>query len=941
MGPRSVRRLLVAVLLLGAAACGSSSSSTTGSDMNNGVSNQNMWPPPDACAAIPDLVGYQDWPEVQSAIRTDAAMERRIAALVASMSIEEKIGQMVQGELQALQPGDVKTYHLGSVLNGGGSWPDGDRHATPAAWLAKADQFWNESMDPANAHRIPIFWGIDAVHGHNNVFGATLFPHNIGLGAARDPCLVNRIGTAVAQQIRVTGQDWAFSPTLAVVRDDRWGRTYEGISEYPDVTFAYASQYFQGLQSIDRSGRSLHGILGTAKHYLGDGGTLDGTNEGVNASSVLDMINLHAQGYYGALGPGGGQTVMISFNSWTNAALDIQEGKVHGSHYLISDVLKGKIGFDGLTITDWNGHAQVPGCTGADCPKSVNAGIDLFMIPSRSDFINFIGNTIAETRLASDDPKFIPMSRIDDAVTRILRVKMRAGLFDEPAPSRRPHAGVAADLQFRSLAREAVQKSAVLLKNDGRALPLNRGKVLVVGPSADSFRNQTGGWTSSWQGNDTTNADFPVGQTLLGGIQALLGAASVTFSADGLTDSQGAPLALGSFDAVVAMLAEQPYAEGAGDIDGAHTLELRTLAQASQADLAAFDAVTAGLAGVTGKVIPVVTVLYSGRPLYVNEQLNHSDAFVAAFLPGTEAGALAELLFKTRFGKVDQDFKGRLSYSWPAAACQTPINVGDPLYDPLFPAGYGLTSFGPGSDLGTLPVASVPEGCNPPGTGGGQPAATTPMTFLSGGAVAAGYTLFAGSGRINSWSEVVLNGATPLDTFQIGTYPGGADLTVSKADLDSVGDAIHAVWNPSPAVGTNRTQLYVQQDSGTTDLSSYFPSADAFLMFDAVINVAPDPAAGNQVNLRVGSPWPNVSDVDATGFLHARVGAGRTTVKIPLRCFVRTGLDFTAINESWLLIADKPLDLVFGNVRWVPDDGNQLDFIPCNQLPQTAPDPAQ
>jgi beta-glucosidase len=924
--------LVVAVALLGATAC------STSGDVAIDASGSGPTPRED-CAAIPGLEGFTDWPRLRSAIRKDKAMERRIAELVAGMTLEEKVGQMVQGELQALQPGDVRTYHLGSVLNGGGSWPNGSRHATPAEWLAKADQFWNESTDPANAHRIPILWGIDAVHGHNNVYGATLFPHNIGLGAARDPCLVRRIGAATAQQLRVTGQDWDFAPTLAVVRDDRWGRTYEGFSEHPELTVAYATQYFQGMQSLDRSGKGLSGILATAKHYLGDGGTLNGTDQGVNRSSVLDMMNLHAQGYYGALGPGGGQTVMIGFQSWTNPELNIHEGKVHGSRYLITDVLKGELGFDGLTITDWNGHAQIPGCTGADCPAAVNAGIDLFMIPSRGDFIAFIANTIAETRLPSDDPRYIPMSRIDDAVTRILRVKMRAGLFDAVAPSQRRHAGVAQDLQFRGLAREAVLASAVLLKNDGGALPLRRGKVLVVGPSADSFRSQTGGWTITWQGNDTTNADFPVGQTLLGGIEALLGAGHVTFSADGVHDAGGAALDLASFDAVIAVLAENPYAEGFGDIDGSHTLELRTLAQASQPDLAAFDAVTAGLAGVTGKVIPVATVLYSGRPLYVNEQLNRSDAFVAAFLPGTEAGALAELLFRTRSGKVDEDFRGKLSYSWPSAACQTPINVFDPLYDPLFAYGYGLEYTVHATDLGPLPVASVPEGCNPPGQGGGSPPATSPMVFLAGGAVAPGYSLFAGSGRTNSWAEVVLNDATPLGTFEIGTHPGGADLTVTAADLDGTGDAVHAVWNPDPAVGANRAQLYLQQDSGTTDLTSYFPSADAFLMFDLVVNAAPDPAAGNQVNLRVGSPWPNVSNVDATGFLHARAGVGRTTVKIPLRCFQRAELDFGAINETFLLIADKPLDVVFGNVRWVPDDGNQLDFIPCSELRQTGPDP--
>ena len=507
----------------------------------------------DGCARIEDRLGkLSDWPRVESRIKDSKKLEARVQSMVDSMTLEEKVGQMTQPEISAITPDEVRIYHIGSVLNGGGSWPQANKHASPADWLALADAYWAASKQ-GNSAGVPAIWGIDAVHGNSNIFGATLFPHNIGLGAAHDPCLVRDVEAATAEQVRATGQDWAFAPTLAVVRDDRWGRTYEGFSEDPRITRAYGYEAMRGLQGHSRHGIGSDGVIGTAKHFIGDGGTAGGKDQGVNPSSEAEMINVHGQGYYGALAAGS-QTVMVSFNSWTNEELGITEGKLHGSEKAISQILKGKMGFDGLVVSDWNGIGQVAGCTNASCPQAINAGIDVIMVPN--DWKAFIANTLAQVRGGQ-----IPEARIDDAVTRILRVKLRSGLMDQPKPSAREHAGSQAALQQPELARKAVRESLVLLKNQDRLLPLpSSSKVLVVGKSADSLQNQTGGWSLSWQGTGNTNADFPNGTTILQGLRNALGASDVTFN------ETGEGVSPADYDAVIAVIGETPYAEGSGDI---------------------------------------------------------------------------------------------------------------------------------------------------------------------------------------------------------------------------------------------------------------------------------------------------------------------------------------------------------------------------------------
>ena len=603
---------------------------------------------------------------------------------------------MTQGEIGSLwdaatgsyQLADLTRLGLGSILNGGGSWPAFNKHAAVSDWIALADAIWDASPTVTIPGRrgptqlkIPTFWGIDAVHGNSNVFGATLFPHNVGLGATRDSCLMRDIGEATQRAVRATGQDWTFGPCLAVVRDDRWGRSYESWSEDPSVVRAFAGAMTEGLMSVDRNGKSFRGIISTAKHYIADGGSTLGIDQGNVAASEADLMNIHAQGYFTALAAGA-QTVMVGFFSWQD------QGKQAGNQHLVDEILKQKIGFDGLVISDWNAIGQVTGCTNDHCPQAVNAGIDLFMVPF--DWRAFVPNTIADVRAG-----LIPMSRIDDAVTRILRVKLRAGLFELPRPSERALANDPDNLVDRALARRAVRESLVLLKNNNAVLPLRSNrKVLVVGKNADSIQNQTGGWSLTWQGgpwlfgpNDANlNSDFPNGQSILSGIRDTVGADNVTFSVD------AAGIDVSQFDAVVAVIGETPYSENFGDVATAlgnrnsDDASLRTLELGHR-----MPADRAVLQAVSGQGVPVVTVLVSGRALYTNAELNLSDAFVVAWLPGTEGGGVADVLFRKHNGKVANDFTGKLPVSWPRSACQVPLNVGDPGYDPQFAFGFGLT----------------------------------------------------------------------------------------------------------------------------------------------------------------------------------------------------------------------------------------------------------
>jgi beta-glucosidase len=508
--------------------------------------------------------------------------------------------------------------------------------------------------------KIPVIWGTDAVHGHNNLYGATLFPHNIGLGAAHDPALMERIGRATAEQVRATGITWAFAPTLAVVQNPRWGRTYESYSSNPALVGDYGEAMVRGLQGQLGAPTS---VLATAKHWLGDGGTFHGKDQGETRTSEANLAATHAAGYYGAL-KANVQTVMVSYSSFTDTATGKRWGKMHGNAHLVGDVLKRRLGFDGLVVSDWNGIEQVPGCTKWHCPQAINAGIDLVMVPD--DWKKFIPATIADVRAGR-----IPMSRIDDAVTRIIRVKVKSGLFDSsPSTGAHPNGEVMHSPEVRALAREAVRKSLVLLKNDGGVLPLRRnGKILVVGTGADSLPMQAGGWSLTWQGDKTKTSDYPDADTLLSAMRKSLGAGRIDYSAD------GTGVDVRNYSAIVMVAAEKPYAEGAGDIT--FPASMRHTSRYPE-DLRALDRVS-------GKGVPVVTLLYSGRPVAANDLINRSDAFIAAWLPGTEGAGLADMLLAGTDGQPAFDFGGRLPFDWPAGDCLARKGGFQ------FPRGYGLS----------------------------------------------------------------------------------------------------------------------------------------------------------------------------------------------------------------------------------------------------------
>ncbi|WP_298193981.1 glycoside hydrolase family 3 protein [Novosphingobium sp.] len=615
------------------------------------------------------------WPAAHSpAAITTPATERRITRMIAAMTLEQKVGQMIQADISAITPEDLARYPLGSILAGGNSGPWGDERADAAKW-AKLVRAFRAASAKAGAG-IPMLFGIDAVHGHSNLPSATIFPHNIGLGAAHDPALIRRIGEVTAIEVAASGIDWTFAPTLAVPQDLRWGRSYEGYAADPALVASYAKAMTIGLQGPLIPGKPLAAdrVAATAKHYLADGGTDGGKDQGDALISERELVARHAQGYPPAINAGA-LTVMASFSSWNGA-------KNHGNQSLLTDVLKGRMGFQGLVVGDWNGHGQIPGCTVTDCAKTFTAGLDLAMAPN-----SWKGLYEATVREAKDGT--IPMARIDDAVRRILRVKAKLGLLGANPVDRGNPSVVGADAHL-AVAREAAAKSLVLLKNNGSVLPLKPGaKVLITGPGADSMAMQAGGWTITWQGTDTTAADFPKGQTIGRAIAAAIKDAggSAAISADGSFANRP--------DVAVVVYGEQPYAEFQGDMPN-----IAFRAQAGEKDL---------LAKLKAQGIKVVSVFLSGRPMFVGTELNASDAFVAAWLPGTQGQGVADVLVAGKAGKPARGFTGKLPFPWPADAVS-------PVKTPLFPTGYGLT-YASKSMVGTVNedphvdlVASASEG---------------------------------------------------------------------------------------------------------------------------------------------------------------------------------------------------------------------------------------
>ncbi|MGW3999056.1 glycoside hydrolase family 3 protein [Amycolatopsis sp. NPDC004772] len=570
-----------------------------------------------------------------------ASVADRVTDLMARMTLDDKVGQMTEGERGAATPAQSAAARLGSILSGGGSTPSPN---TPAGWADMVDAYQRAATSTGLG--IPIVYGSDTVHGHNNAAGATIFPHNIGLGAANDPQLVKQIGAITAQESAATGVKWGFAPCLCVARDDRWGRTYESFGEVPDNAVAN-SVVIEGLQGSSLGNTTS--IMATAKHFIGDGGTTGGVDQGNTQISLDELRKIHLPPFQAAIAHGVG-SVMISFNSWNGV-------KDHGNKFLVTDLLKTELGFSGYVISDWNGIDQIDGRTGftaAEVSQAVNAGIDMVMVPN--DYLKFISTLKAEVLNGH-----VPMSRIDDANRRILTKKFELGLFERPYTDRSLQAdfGSAA---HHAVARQAARESQVLLKNDG-VLPLAKqdNRIFVAGKNANDLGNQAGGWTLSWQGQSGTRV-IP-GTTILDGIKAGAGKGTVV-----TYDRAGSGINSG-YKVAVAVVGETPYAEGQGDRPGGLGLD-------------AEDVALIGKLKASG--VPLVVVTVSGRPLDIAAQLPSMKGLVAAWLPGSEGAGVADVLYG------DYNPTGKLSFTWPASSSQEPINTGDGKQG-LFPYGSGLS----------------------------------------------------------------------------------------------------------------------------------------------------------------------------------------------------------------------------------------------------------
>ena len=600
-----------------------------------------------AAASLGSAMVSPDTAEAQPYKDPSLPVATRVNDLLSRMSLDEKIGQMTQGERLSVSNAQLVQYRIGSLLSGGGSAPS-PNNAT--SWANMYDSFQNAALSTPLG--IPLIYGVDAVHGHNNVIGATIFPHNIGLGATRNPALVQNIARATALEVSGTGIDWNFAPCLCVARNDRWGRTYESFGETPELVSTFATAV-NGLQGSSLSAPGS--VLATAKHFIGDGGTTNGVDQGNTQLTESELRSIHLPPFRESIARGVG-SVMITYSSWNGV-------KAHGHQFLITSLLKNELGFSGFVISDWNGIDQIDGQAGftaAEVRTSINAGIDMVMVPDQ--WQSFISLLRAEVQAGR-----VPMSRIDDANRRILTKKFQLGLFERPLTDR-SFLSTVGSAAHRTLARQAVRESQVLLKNSGNILPLGtaNNRIFVAGKNADNIGHQSGGWTIAWQGG--SGAITP-GTSILQGIRnTVAGSSVVTYSQNGAGINN-------TYNVAIAVVGETPYTEGVGDRQGSMSLDAEDLNTIT----------TLRNAGV-----PVVVVLVSGRPMDISAQLGNWAALVAAWLPGTEGQGVADVLFG-----VAQP-TGKLPMTWMNSVSQQPINAGDGKV-PLFALGFGLGYGGGGT----------------------------------------------------------------------------------------------------------------------------------------------------------------------------------------------------------------------------------------------------
>jgi len=796
-------------------------------DIKNGI-NPNKWP---AIAKRP----------------LNPIVEQRVDALMAKMSLEQKVGQILQADSNAVTPEEVKSYRLGSVLSGGNSAPGGLPYAGAEAWLEAADAYYEASIDREGVEvAIPVIWGIDAVHGHTNLSGAVIFPHNIGLGAARDPDLIRRIAEVTAVELNVSGHDWTFAPTLAVPQNDRWGRSYEGFSENPDIVKSYGGVIAEGLQgkvgtqNFMQAGR----VISTAKHFVADGGTENGVDKGDTTTSEDELIKTHLAGYLTAI-ESGSQSVMASFSSW-------QGQSMHGQKELLTDVLKGRMNFDGFVIGDWNGHALIPGCTVTDCPQAFNAGVDMFMAPD--SWKGLYASTIKHVKSGE-----ISIGRLDDAVRRILRVKINSRIFEKPKPSARPLAGekeLLGSKAHRDVAREAVRKSLVLLKNNDKVLPLkSNSKVHIIGRGADSISKFSGGWTLSWQGGGYENDKFPNAQTFLEAVKQTVDAAggSVTYDGSGTAPTPD------NTDVVIAVYGEDPYAEFKGDVDNV--------------DFTPNDLDPSLLAAHKATGVSIVSVFLSGRPLWTNPEINLSDAFIAAWLPGSEAGGISDLIFKT---KPDYDFTGKLSFSWPSLATQELLNLQHPNYAPLFPLGYGLSY---ASSANVLELAED--------------------SGLTEGSPSSKRVFFKGSINEGPW-RITVNGENVSQRFQstsleLQGFDHKAQEDALKIDMIKGGDVI--------SISSQYGHDFQAETTAGMEISFFSKRLSGV----------------SEVEFSLGC-----ADLKNCQYRAVPISDDWTETRIPINCFESKGVVLNNVQHIYSIKSSVPVELAISNVVLKQESQNNL-----------------
>ncbi len=765
------------------------------------------------------------------------AMSACASAIVSQMTTEHKVAQLIQGEIRGLTPADVKKYGLGSVLNGGGAFPGGDKYASPQDWVDLADAYYSASIDASEGSAaIPIVWGTDAVHGHNNVMGATLFPHNIGLGATRDPELVGKIISATAREVKATGIDWIFAPTVAVAKDARWGRTYESFSSDPDIAASFVAPIVEAMQD--------EGVASTAKHFIGDGGTLRGDDRGETTLPLEDLVAIHGQGYVEAIDKDV-MSVMASFNSWYGE-------KIHGSEAILTDLLRDEMGFKGMVVSDWNGVGEVLGCTNDNCAQAINAGVDMVMAPGnwKPLYYNMLD------QVANGD---ISMERINEAVERVLVMKMRAGLFNRGLPSAfaDEYADQIGHSAHRAIAREAVRKSQVLLKNQGGLLPAPpTGTFIIAGPGADNIGQQSGGWTVSWQGTGNTNKDFPGGTSIAAGLTTQIEAAGGSVTSDTNADA----------DVAIIVFGESPYAEMQGDV--------YSVAWSDQRGERAL------IKSLKARDIPVVAVFLTGRPMWLNDILNDSDAFVVSWLPGSEGQGVADVLLADEQGNVQFDFLGKLPMPWPALDVNA-IDRDLPVDEFIFPIGYGL------SVKDELEWSELSE-------------------QLIGADNSLDQELFKGGPRGN-WQ---LFTGDPSD-WVVEVNGSESQSSTGSVVIQSIDRVVQEDARRVTFTGADeRLSVIYMQSEYPTDLTDLDEAGGALVVDFRVVKKPTD-----KVDLRMDCKYPCSGSVRFTKVLLDAPLGEWTQKSVPTACFANEGLQLAQVNTAFVLATEGDMTLDISEIK--------------------------